>query len=278
MEPVARVRARVAAHVCPCSAEGARPVAVRVRAPAAAWNGPTGHSQVQTRLVGETMALARRGVRPRVTVPARVAAQARVTGRTRVMTEARVTVPARIGGITVQARTKVLLRISGQPQITGQPRITAVRAIRAARFHRTAFSRTLALRMLICGPPAYGTVPPVRTPIPAAVRAVVAIGAPAGVVSGSTVRAEVGVTSSDGPTPARVPGRLRTAIAHATLTPPGPPPLPSRNHSIMKHQRRPRCLFGEAGPTGLPSGAGLSRAHQLRRSAARTGFPEREPR
>ena len=109
------------------------------------------------------------------------------------MTEARVTVPARIGGVTVQPRTTVQLCIPGQPRITGQPRstgqarVTAVRAIRAARFHRTALYRTLPLRMLICGPPAYGTVPPVRTPIPAAVTAVVAIGAPAGVVTGSTV-------------------------------------------------------------------------------------------
>ncbi len=199
MGPVARVRAGVAAHVCACGTEGARPVAVRVRAPAAAWNGPTGHSQVQARLVGETAALDRRAVRPRVTVPARVAARNRVTGRTRVMTEARVTVPARIGGVTIQPRTTVQLRIPGQPRITGEPRITsqaritgqarvtAVRAIRAARFHRTALYRTLPLRMLICGPPAYGTVPPVRSPIPAAVTAVVAIGAPPRVVTGSTV-------------------------------------------------------------------------------------------
>ena len=187
MGPVARVRAGVAAHVCACGTEGARPVAVRVRAPAAAWNGPTGHSQVQARLVGETAALDRRAVRPRVTVPARVAARNRVTGRTRVMTEARVTVPARIGGVTIQPRTTVQLRIPGQPRITGQARVTAVRAIRAARFHRTALYRTLPLRMLICGPPAYGTVPPVRSPIPAAVTAVVAIGAPPRVVTGSTV-------------------------------------------------------------------------------------------
>jgi len=46
----------------------------------------------------------------------------------------------------------------------------------------------------------------------------------------------------------------------------------------MEHQGRPRYLVGEAGPTGLPSGASLARAHQLRRPAVYRGFPEREPR
>jgi hypothetical protein len=74
--------------------------------------------------------------------------------------------------------------------------------------------------MLICGPPAYGAVPPARTSVPATLMAFVAIGVPAGVVSRSTVRAEVGVTSGDGPTPARDPERLQTAVAHAALAPP----------------------------------------------------------
>ena len=57
IEAATRVNARVTAHVCAGDAEGARPVVVRVRAPAAAWNGPTGHSQVQTRLLGGAMPL-----------------------------------------------------------------------------------------------------------------------------------------------------------------------------------------------------------------------------
>ena len=132
----------------------------------------------------------------------------------RVMSEARVTVPARIGGATVQARTTV------QPRITGQARVAAVRAVQTARFHRRTLCRMLAAGTLVCGPPAYGTEPPVRTPVPATVTAAVAIGAPAGVVGGSTVRVEVGVTGGDGPTPARVHGGLRTAVAHAPLAPP----------------------------------------------------------
>jgi hypothetical protein len=290
--------ARVAARVCACGAQGVCPVAVWIRAPAAAWNGPTGHSQVQTRLVSRDAALARlriqvaapvrpsairgvqadvpvrpraashprvrarvparvtatrrprvyarvparvsarhprvatgawvtasggiararRAARPRVTVPARVAARTQAVRR--VMSEARVTVPARIGGATVQARTIVQPRITGQPRltsqpgITGQPRVTAVRAVHTARFHRMTL--VLPPGTLVCGPPASGTVPPV----PAAVTAVVAIGDPAGVTGGSTVRVEVGVTGGDGSTPARVHGGLRTAVAHTPLTPP----------------------------------------------------------
>jgi hypothetical protein len=193
VEAATRVGERVAAHVGASGAEAVRPgaeracpIAVRVPAPAAAWNGPTGHSQVQTRLVGGVAALA----------PPRI--QARVPPR-RITVERRITV---------------------QPWITGQARVTAVRAIRAAWFHRTALYRTLPPRMLLCGPPTSGTMPPVRTSVPAALTALVAIGAPAGVVIGRTIRAEVGVTSGDGPTPATVPERLRTAVAHAALTPP----------------------------------------------------------
>jgi len=40
----------------------------------------------------------------------------------------------------------------------------------------------------------------------------------------------------------------------------------------MEHQRRPRYLVGEAGPTRLPSGANLARAYQLRRPAVRGGL------
>ena len=141
-----------------------------------------------------------------MTVPARVAARTQAVRR--VMSEARVTVPARIGGATVQARTTV------QPRITGQPRVTAVRAVHTARFHRITL--VLPPGTLVCGPPASGTVPPV----PAAVMAVVAIGAPAGVTGGSTVRVDVGVTGGHGSTPARVHGGLRTAVAHTPLTPP----------------------------------------------------------
>jgi hypothetical protein len=276
--------ARVVAHVCACGAEGADPVAVRVRAAAAARDGPAGHSQVQARLVGGTAALARPRIpvgvparvsatsRPRVVADARVAVPARVTaptqarGRARVMSAARVTVPARVGGATVQ------------PTITGQARVTAVQAVRTARFNRTAFYRMLPPRMLVSGPPAYRAVPTVRTPVPAAITAVIAIGALAGVMSESTIRVEVGVTGGDGPTPARVPRGLRTTVAHAPSHPLGPPPLPSRNHSIMEHQRRTRYLVGEAGPTALPS---VSRPVP-RAPATATGrpqrFPEHEPR
>jgi hypothetical protein len=79
-----------------------------------------------------------------------------------------------------------------------------------------ALYRTLSLRMLLYGPSAHGTVPPVRAPVPAALTTVVATW----VMGGSTVGANVGVTRGDGPTPARVPGGLRTAVAHAPLTPP----------------------------------------------------------
>ena len=143
-----------------------------------------------------------------MTVPARVAARTQAVRR--VMSEARVTVPARIGGATVQARTTV------QPRITGQPRVTAVRAVHTARFHRMTL--VLPPGTLVGGPPASGTVPPV----PAAVMAVVAIGARAGVTGGSTVRVDVGVTGGHGSTPARVHGGLRTAVAHTPLTPPWP--------------------------------------------------------
>jgi hypothetical protein len=335
-EAATRVRARVAAHVCACGTEGGRPVAVRVRAPAAAWNGPTGHSQVQTRLVGVAAALARRriqggvpvrpsatshprvqlgvparvsatrclgvaagprvtasrgiapawrAIRPRVAVPARVTARTRATGRAGVISVARVTVPARVGGATVQARTTVQPRITRQarvtavqPRITRQARVTAVQTVRTARFYRTALDRTLPPRRLIRRPSAYGTVPPVRTPVPAPLTAVVAIGAPAGVMGGSTVGAGVGVTSGNGPRPARVPGGLRTAVAHALLAPPWPPPLPSRNHSIMKHQRRPRYLVGEAGPTGFRQESACRAGVPATATGRPRRFPEREPR
>jgi hypothetical protein len=111
----------------------------------------------------------------------------------RVMSEARVTIPGRIDGATVQARITVHPRLTGQPRITvhtritGQPRITAARAVRTTWIHRTTLYRTLPAGTLVCGPPAYGTVATVRTPIPAAITAVIAIGAPAGVMGGSTV-------------------------------------------------------------------------------------------
>jgi hypothetical protein len=76
----------------------------------------------------------------------------------------------------------------------------------------------------ICGPPVCGTVPPVRTRVPASLPTVVATGVPPGItagVGGGIAVVEVGVTGDDGPTPARVPGGLQTAVAHAPLTTPG---------------------------------------------------------
>ena len=76
-EATLRSRARVAAYVCACGAEGARPVAMRVRDPAAAWDGPACHSQVQTRLV-KTAALARPRIQAVVTVRPGAIRRARV--------------------------------------------------------------------------------------------------------------------------------------------------------------------------------------------------------
>jgi hypothetical protein len=47
-------------------------------------------------------------------------------------------------------------------------------------------------------------------------------GIKAGVAGGSRIGARAGLTSGNGPTPARVPGGLRTAVAHTPLTNPRP--------------------------------------------------------
>jgi hypothetical protein len=77
-------------------------------------------------------------------------------------------------------------------------------------------------------------VPPVRTPAPAArtagiasrvspgITAWVLPGIKAGAGGVSRIGARAGLTSGNGPTPARVPGGLRTAVAHAPLTTPRP--------------------------------------------------------
>jgi hypothetical protein len=127
-------------------------------------------------------------------------------------------------------------------RVTFRARVTAVQAVRVTRLYGTALYRTLPPGTLVYGPPAYGTVPPVRTPAPAArtpgiaggvapgITAGVAPGTMAGVLpgitagveGGSRIGARAGLTSGNGPTQARVPGGLRTAVAHAPLTNPRP--------------------------------------------------------
>jgi len=105
-EAAARVSARVAAHARARGAKGARPVAIRVRATAATWNGPPGHSQVQTRLVGGTTALIRprihAGIPATVTAPSHPRVRARVPARVTATRHPRVAARARVtasGGI-----------------------------------------------------------------------------------------------------------------------------------------------------------------------------------
>jgi hypothetical protein len=89
-----------------------------------------------------------------------------------------------------------------------------------------ALYRTLSARTLVYGPPACGTVPPARTPTPPTCTAGIAGGVSPGITArvagGSRIGAGAGLTSGNGPTPARVPGGLRTAVAHAPLTTPRP--------------------------------------------------------
>ena len=336
----ARVRARAVAHVSAPGSSGVHPVAagvhpvvVRVRAPAAAWDGPARHSQVQMRLVAVVTAIvrsrieagvparsgvparpgpaarasttreprvqpevparatatrqpriqpgvaaraavtrlpqvaagarviacsggiasARRAARPRVTVPARVTARARATRRASVATKAQivtlaqVTTKARVRALAqvrtkarvtilalVSARSRSQARITINARVTFRARVTAAQAVRGTRLHGTALYRSLSPRTLVYGPPTYGTVPPVRTPAPAArtagiasrvspgITAWVLPGIKAGAGGVSRIGARAGLTSGNGPTPARVPGGLRTAVAHAPLTTPRP--------------------------------------------------------
>jgi hypothetical protein len=144
---------------------------------------------------------------------------------------------------------RVRSRVRVMERATSRIRVAAVQAVRATRLHGAALYRMLPPGTLIYGPPAYGAVPPVRSRATAALTAGIARGVPPKIVGGSAIGLEAGLTSGNGPTRARVPGGLRTAVAHAPSQLSGLPPLPSRNHSIMKHQRGPRCLFGSAGPT-----------------------------
>ena len=202
-----------------------------------------------------------------------VPARASATRRPRVATGARVIAcPGGIASarraarprVTVPARVTAWLRATSWASVTTKARVTAVQGIRLTGLYGTALDRTLAPGTLVYGPPAYGTVPPVRTPAPPAraagiaggvssgITAGVLPGITGGVVGGSRIGSRAGLTSGDGPTPARVPGGFRTAVAHAPLTTPGLPPLPSRNHSIMEHRRRP------------PLPVRLGRSHLLR--------------
>jgi hypothetical protein len=207
---------------------------------------------------------------------------------------ARITLPARIS-----ARATRRTWVTTEARATAEAGVTAVEAVRAARLHGTALPRTLPHGPLIhgpliyrplihrlpicglpiCGPPVCGTVPPVLTRVPVALTTVVAIGVPPGVAGRSTI-VEVGVTGDDGPTPARVPGGLRTAVAHAPLT---TPPATRRPADVTF----PKSLHHEA-PAQAPLPGPRGRSHQLRSASATvlrvpataTGrpreFPERE--
>ena len=180
-----------------------------------------------------------------------VPARASATRRPRVATGARVIAcPGGIASarraarprVTVPARVTAWLRATSWASVTTKARVTAVQGIRLTGLYGTALDRTLAPGTLVYGPPAYGTVPPVCTPSPAARTAGIASGvAPgitagvspgtmarvlpgitAGIEGGSRIGARAGLTSGNGPTQARVPEGLRTAVAHAPLTNPRP--------------------------------------------------------
>ena len=237
---------------------------------------------------------ARRAAQPRVTIPARVATEARVTGQAGISVPAQVTVPAGVAAaqarITIKARITSQARITIKARVTSQARATAVQAVHA-RLPGTALHRTLPPRPLIhgplihappiYGPPTHGTVPPARTRTPASLTAVVPGGILARIIvrvaGASTVRVEAGVTSGNRPTPARVPGRLRTAVAHAPLTNlrPAAVTVPKSLHHEAPAQaplpgRRGRCHpLRSVSPSVLDVPATATRRPR--------GFAEREP-
>src|SRR5262249_56139087 len=94
---------------------------------------------------------------------------------------------------------------------------------------------------------ARGRVATGRTGFAAALAAIVTGGVPAGITvgvtggvpAGITVGVTAGVTGGNGPTPARVPGGLRTAVAHAPL-------------SALRQPRRPAHATS---PKSLPHAA-----------------------
>jgi hypothetical protein len=125
-------------------------------------------------------------------------------------------------------------------------------------------------------------MPPVPAPGPAGLTVVVTNRVPAGitgwVAGGSRVGVEAGVTSGNGPTPARAPGGLRTAVAHAPLTTP-------QSAAVTV----PKSLHHEA-PAQAPLPGLRGPSHPLRSvnphvpcvpataTGRPRGFPEREPR
>ena len=273
-----RVQARVPARV-----GATRQPRVRARVPARAGAACRPRIAAGARVAAcpQGIAPARRAAQPRVTVPARVIARARAAGRAQVTTRAGAAI---LVPVTTEARVTVSALVAAGSTIPS--RVTAVQAIRAARLHGTVVYRMLPLRTLIYGPTASGTVPPVRTP--AALTAVVAGGAPGGtivgasggmivgVAGGSTVGVEAGVTSGHRPTPARICGGLRTAVAHAPLT-----TLRPATVTI------PKSLHHEA-PAQAPLPGRRGRSHLLRSVSSSLprvpatatgrprGFPERE--